>query len=329
MAVISIEKLSKGAFFAGKFSFSRLIKLRRMQLDIFNDSRDVMLRNDVAQALLAGDAIAARAAWQRLQHEYAADDTLAASALLVDLLSRPQGRAFAAHAEAAIACAEFQDQAAPAAQRILGASAAAPWLQAGWRRLAERCVALPFLPAPSTCGKAWSELHAAPVWLHAGDGERAAEAVARIESWRRIPAPLGWMAQAIFQRQGATGLDAAWPLLAELAWLAPARFDAVCRALNDPLLNRLRQGFEDHFEDAGAVVALAWFPAWVLVDRPALAGVMRAAQPGQQSPPERAFHLMLELLGLERQGRQHELIDGRKQLRALKPALFQSYIQSR
>jgi hypothetical protein len=37
-----------------------------MQLDIFADSRDVMLRNDVLDALHRRDAVSARQAWQRL-----------------------------------------------------------------------------------------------------------------------------------------------------------------------------------------------------------------------------------------------------------------------
>ena len=57
------------------------------------------------------------------------------------------------------------------------------------------------------------------LWLRAGDFAAAADAVARIESWRRIPAPLAWMAEA---RYRLDGLDAHWGLLAELAWLAPS-----------------------------------------------------------------------------------------------------------
>ena len=47
-----------------------------MQLDIFADSRDVMLRNDVLDALQRRHAAAAGQAWQRLADEYPEDDTL-------------------------------------------------------------------------------------------------------------------------------------------------------------------------------------------------------------------------------------------------------------
>lgn len=47
------------------------------QLDIFDDSRDVSLRNDLAQALLEGDHAAAQRIAQALQAEFGADAVLA------------------------------------------------------------------------------------------------------------------------------------------------------------------------------------------------------------------------------------------------------------
>jgi hypothetical protein len=57
-----------------------------MQLDIFADSRDVMLRNDVPEALQRRHASGARQAWQRMADEYPEDDTLIALAILVGKL---------------------------------------------------------------------------------------------------------------------------------------------------------------------------------------------------------------------------------------------------
>jgi hypothetical protein len=51
------------------------------------------------------------------------------------------------------------------------------------------------------------------VWLTDRDGRRYLDAVAGIASWRRIPHPLLWMAEARWRGAGA---DAAWPLLAGL-----------------------------------------------------------------------------------------------------------------
>jgi hypothetical protein len=51
----------------------QLFWIRRMQLDIFNDSRDVMLRNDALSALQRYDAAGARRALQALANEYPDD----------------------------------------------------------------------------------------------------------------------------------------------------------------------------------------------------------------------------------------------------------------
>ena len=59
-----------------------------MQLDIFVDSRDVMLRNDVLDALQRRHASSARQAWQRMADEYPEDDTLIALAMLVGEIER-------------------------------------------------------------------------------------------------------------------------------------------------------------------------------------------------------------------------------------------------
>ena len=60
---------------------------RATQLDIFEDSRDVMLRNDVLQALQRLDAVAAR---QVLAQEYPVDAALAPLAVLCDALEQAQ-----------------------------------------------------------------------------------------------------------------------------------------------------------------------------------------------------------------------------------------------
>lgn len=141
-------------------------------------------------------------------------------------------------------------------------------------------------------------------------------------SWRRMPVPLAWMAQARYRLQG---LDSTWPLLAELAWLAPARLVGITQALQDPLLQR----FEQDVDLASSQHPLAWLPAWLLIDQPALLERLRDARTGQDSLPERTFRSLVELLGLERQGRQAELINHRKRLRDAQPALFEAYLRRR
>ena len=57
-----------------------------VQLDIFDDSRDVMLRNDVLQALQQRNAAKARTVWQRLVQEYPQERLAADLLTLIELL---------------------------------------------------------------------------------------------------------------------------------------------------------------------------------------------------------------------------------------------------
>ena len=164
------------------------------------------------------------------------------------------------------------------------------------------------------------------MWLRAGDWKAAAEAVERIESWRRIPAPLAWMVQARLQLYG---LQATWGMLAELAWLSPQLLDEVVRHASDPLLHQMTRKFEASFEGAGDQSDLAWFPAWALTDRPDLAAALALAQPSQHSAAEQAMRVLIELLGLERQGRHHDVVARRKTLRDLHPSLYADYLKAR
>ena len=308
------------------------------QLDLFEHSQDTMLRNDVLDALQRRDTRAAQSAWRALAALAPQHAALAALAVLVDTLAAATDTAFSHPGAAAQASAHLAQAVTPAALAQLGAAAASRWLAPCWRQLAERASPLPYRPAQP-------DDHAAALWLRVGDAaaaQAARQAVAGIESWWRLPVPQAWMAQA---RHATDGLDATWPLLAEGAWLAAPRLAATLRALNDPLLHRLLRRFEDNFDpdapDAPELTdqagpgapdrahPLAWFPAWLLTEQPALLPRLREARRGQDSAPERAFWQLVELLGLERQARHADLMASRQRLRDAQPALYAAYMTSR
>jgi hypothetical protein len=299
-----------------------------MQLDIFNDSRDVMLRNDLLQALQRHDAAMAHVARIVLQREYADDAMLASAQVLLDAMQTHTLQALSPiplvdHAALKAERLALLESVAPVAQRMFGQAAAALWLRPFWRTLLARAASLPF-------DGACEDDHVAPMRLFLQDWQGAADAVACIESWRRIPAPLAWMAQA---RLHALGLDVTWPLLVELAWLSPKRLDVLVQTSNNVLLQRLKDQFDACFEPdpdrSNATFDLAWFPAWVLTQRPQELVHLSQAQPGQYSAPEQAMRLLVNLLGLERQGRHHDIVAQRKNLRELNGWLFTSYMQTR
>lgn len=311
-----------------------------MQLDIFNDSRDVMLRNDLLQALQTQQVAPTVVALNKLRHDHPEDPALANGQVLLEALQTRvnsfSANGFSQHVDLRCHRLALLETLAPAAQRMLGASAAQTWLRPFWQDLVARSKALPF------CAAAEQD-HAAWLLLQLQDWPACADVVAQIESWRRIPAPLSWMVQAKLQ---SSGLPLAWPLLAELAWLAPQRLPALAAAVTAPQLNRLMDQFESAWDDIDTAAACqdeskkiaasadntrawAWFPAWVLTTAPQHAPDLTLAQPGQHKPPEQAFRLLVNLLGLEHQGRHHELVKLRKDLRNLHAGLYAAYMSTR
>jgi hypothetical protein len=289
------------------------------QLDIFADSHDVMLRNDVLGALERRNAVGARAAWQALADTFPQDPALPCLDVLTRALEHRSDAPFADPDTLASERQALAHDVTPSAQLAFGAAAGDAWLRPLWQALAERCAHLPFDPARA-------DDHAAALWLRGAHWAEAACAVERIESWRRIPTPLAWMTEA---RCRMDRLDESWALLAELAWLSPSRLDALLRRLDDPLLQRLHKKFGATFEGAGDAADLAWFPAWVLIETPALASRLALALPSLHSAAERAMRLVLELLGLERQGRHAELVQRRRALRDLHAPLYAAYMSTR
>ncbi|BCG01584.1 hypothetical protein PPGU19_061520 (plasmid) [Paraburkholderia sp. PGU19] len=130
-------------------------------------------------------------------------------------------------------------------------------------------------------------------------------------------------------RYRVAGLDAAWPLLAELAWLAPARFAALLSALGDASLDALRRRFDAAFPGTGEVDDYAWFPAWLLVVKPALASRFGEARVQRDRAASRATALLGEILRREHEGDQHELVSLRQAFSRLHAGLFEAYMATR
>lgn len=278
-----------------------------------------MLRNDVLRALEQHDATGARAAWHALADAFAHDPDLRPLDMLTRALEQRSDTPLPDHDALARERLVLAQDLSAAARQALGATAGDAWLRPLWRALAARSASLPFHAARA-------DDHAATLWLRGEHWAAAAQAVQGIESWRRIPLPLAWMAEA---RCHLDGIDGSWALLTELAWLSPHRLDTLLRRLDDPLLARLHKKFDATFEGSGEVTDLAWFPAWVLTETPALAPHLALALPSQHSAAEQGMRLLLELLGLERQGRHHELVQRRRALRDLHAPLYAAYMATR
>jgi hypothetical protein len=127
------------------------------------------------------------------------------------------------------------------------------------------------------------------------------------------------------------GLRATWPLLAELGWLSPALREAAQRSA-DPLLTQLMRSFEANFDPTSTggdeISDSSWFAAGAH-RAPGLCEQVAVAEASKHSAPEQAMRLLVELLGLERQGRHADIVARRKVLRDLQPSLYAAYMKSR
>src|ERR1035437_7819859 len=97
-----------------------------MQLDIFEHSRDVMLRNAAIDALRERDTGACAQAVAALTAEYGADPLLPAFSILCEKLHTPIPKPLAREVAIAI-LQELDDAVAPAAHAVFGKAAQA-WL---------------------------------------------------------------------------------------------------------------------------------------------------------------------------------------------------------
>lgn len=288
-----------------------------MQLDIFEHSRDVILRNAVIDALRQRDAGAGRQALAAFAAEYGADPLLPALGVLAERLRAPLPNPLAR--DTALALLQETEGAIAAAAHAVFGTAAQDWLGPLWAEIAAAIGAYPFDPDLET-------LHAAPLFLRARLWTEAVSSIASIASWRRQPAPLAWMVEA---RGRLAGFDDIWPLLAELAWMAPQRAQSLVPRLNLPELDALLRSFDGEFEADGRPDDFCWFPAWAAITDSRLAPGLRLAEDGAKTRAERCARIVLGLLSLERQGRHAELIELRRKLREVHPALFTRYMQFR
>lgn len=287
-----------------------------MQLDLFADSRDVMLRNDLVEALKSRDLSACECAFAALAAEFPDNSALPLATRLIGRLDM-HPRPFIDHVSAQQAIEIVEQEMRPAARALFGDVPAEQWLRPAWRALAISSKRLPFQPYKP-------ETHAAALFLRARDWVQVEHRVATIESWRRMPRPLAWATEACFHLHG---LDATWPLLAELAWRDSARFADLAPRLPAQGLLRLLLQYEREF--ATTPTDHAWFPAWALITHPELRTVLHTAETPERSAPEQGCRTLIQLLTLERQGRHGDIVEQRKHLRAQHAELFDYYMATR
>lgn len=294
-----------------------------MQFDLFKDSPDVGLRNEVVAALCARNTSALRETIDFLRIDFPDDDHLDGfEHLYVECLALRQAEWSTTDLVRQVERIDMQ--LLPVLKKVIGADAAQRWIAPVYGELARAAAGQAF----SRCE---ANAHSASLFLRAGELAAARAAVEAIPSWRRIPEPLAWMAE-ITLRQNLP--DEYWPLSAELAWIAPALLAPLfAQAAPATLIRRYREfstEAEDQDQDESSDTG-SWFPAWLLVEHPDLLPFLRTAHAydSHDSRPARSAALLIDLLIGERQGLTQTLLGKRRQLRELAPAIFERYMARR
>ena len=293
------------------------------QLNFFDHGLDVSLRNKVVAAFELFDGVAARQACQALQDEFPNDATLPPAQVLLTLLDEQPTPPFAQRQAVALRNEWLHQQVAPAASQVLGPELGSAWMQKAWADLAQASLGLPYTRCSDPTQ---TELHAAVFFLRAKDWQSVSDAVQTVHAWRQIHQPLGWMVQA---RYHLLGLNATWPMLVELACLAPSRFDEVSSLLGDTVLQRLRKQFDAQFEAEDGLASLQYLPAWALLEYPEWLQYFELAQLRHDDFAAQACQLITQLLRLEKQGRQHDILAARRRLQGVHMGLYKQYMQHR
>jgi hypothetical protein len=288
------------------------------QLDLFLDSRSVVLVNEVIAALAARDAERAASSIGQLRHEAPEDPNLPALDTLTSTLG--QWRKPARDTAAIASTASWLDDAiAPAARRVLGPVAPA-FMGAFFRDLAEVAQGRAYEPTRPTA-------YRASLCLRCGEWAKAEEAALAIPCSHQCPDALHWLCVA---RYRSLGLTVARSALFALAWYEPQRLARLLGELGDESVEQDWHTFEcaSEWGSIEETQLPAWFPAWYLLEHPGMSKELDdVVFPDTQ--PAQAARLALHLIELERQGNWRRLTVQREQFRQMNPDLFALYMAHR
>lgn len=290
------------------------------QLDLFLDSHEVALANEVIAALRAHDGERAAQSIARLRSQAPERPDLPAFDSLCAFLELTREMGFPRvdrHGVELIV--ELLNNSVVAAAGVLG-GAAKDFLHCFWRQLA--CAASePFSPArPHLC--------AADLFLRAEAYEEAEAAAMVIPAAQTQSAVLRWRAIA---RYRLAGLKRARGQVLALACYAAEAFPDLLRELDDAPLNQDWLAFQADLDDPDT----AWFAAWYLLRHPEAAAAIGDAlaagseQSAENVPALLACRVLTRILDLEKHGHSPALVEQRARLKAIDGAFFAAYMRTR
>ena len=281
------------------------------QLDLFLDSAQTAGVNALVDALTARNVSEARGALERLVR-----------------INRDHGQRF--HAEKLISALEapapdgpeqgvdrlerMEREWVPAASALLGARRR-DLLAPLWRDIARALDPAPFDPDNPEC-------HASRAYREGLDWERMRRSVLATPGYENEPVLLARLAEAHWRLRERVRAIETWFALCRLA---PEVFEEMIESSDFPdwsLQHAWRAAQEQTLEHE---VTPTWFPAWMLLQEPGLAGVYASRHADDE--PSRAFDLVLALLS--RPNVDERGIELRRSLKDIHPDLLERYLAKR
>ena len=281
------------------------------QLDLLIDSAQTAAVNALVDALTARDASEARSALERLvrinrDHEQRFHASILISALEAPVPDEPE--------RGVERLERMEREWVPAASALLGVRRR-DFLAPLWRNIGRALDPAPFDPGNP-------ERHASRAYREGLDWERMRRSVLAVPSYENEPALLARLAEAHWRLRDRARAIESWFALCRLA---PEEFEQLIDASDFPdwsLQNAWRVAQEQALEHE---MTPAWFPVWMLLEEPGLAGVL--APRHTDDAPSRAFDMVISLLihpGLDQRG-----IELRRSLLAIHPGLLGRFLAKR
>ena len=281
------------------------------QLDLFLDSAQTAAVNALLASLAARDAGYARRALEQLVR-----------------INRDHGQRF--HASRLISALEasapegperglerldrMEREWVPAASALLGARRR-DFLAPVWRDIGRALDPVPYDPSNP-------DRHASRAYREGLDWERVRRSVLAVPGYEKEPVLLARLAEAHWRLRDRVEAIGSWFALCRLA---PEEFARLIEAsdFSDWALRTAWRVARE--EDLEPEMTPAWFPAWMLLEEPGLAGVLAPRRTGDD--PSRAFDTVMALLAhpdLDQRG-----IELRRALQAIHPDLLERFLAKR
>ena len=281
------------------------------QLDLFLDSAQTAAVNALLDALTARDAGNARSALERLVRIDRDHGQRFHAARLISALEAPAPEGPERGAEQ---LERMEREWVPAASALLGARRR-DFLAPLWRDIGRALEPAPFDPMNP-------DRHASRAYREGLDWERMRRSVLAAPGHEEAPVLIARLAEAQWRLRARAAAVESW---FGLCRLAPDEFERLIEAPDFPdwaLRTAWRAAAESGSEGE---MTPAWFPAWMLIEEPGLAGVLAPRRTGDD--PSRAFDAVMELLA--HPAPDERGIELRRSLRAIHPGLLQRFLARR